>query len=60
MKNRNLMVHKIEQIENRLKTLRHLVTNQSDVKDFLIQLEDSEEILSDIKSMIEREPIAVS
>ena len=54
------MVHKIEQIENRLKTLRHLVTNQSDVKDFLIQLEDSEEILSDIKSMIEREPIAVS
>jgi len=58
MRNRELLNLRIERLEGKLKVLKYMVNRGEDVKKFQQELENSEEILSEIKSMVEREPMS--
>lgn len=58
MRNRELLNLRIERLEGKLKVLKYMVNRGEDVKKFQKELENSEEILSEIKSMVEREPMS--
>jgi hypothetical protein len=60
MKNRNLIIRRIEQLEGNFKTLHFLCTRGGKIEDFVSKIKDSEEILSDLKAYIEREPLGPS
>jgi uncharacterized protein YfkK (UPF0435 family) len=56
MRSREYLFKKIEHLENKLKILSSMVRNGSSKDNFNKELEYSEEILSEIKSAVEREP----
>lgn len=56
MRSREYLFKKIEHLEGKLKMLSSMVRNGSSKDDFFRELQFSEEIVSDIKSAIEREP----
>jgi hypothetical protein len=58
MRNRELVTKRVEQIEGRLKTLYFMVTRGSNVDEFTREIKNIEDILSDLKSIIEREPFS--
>lgn len=55
MKNRELVDKRFTQIEGKIKGLKFILSRQSPVSEFKKELESLEEIVSDLKSMIERE-----
>ena len=55
MRNRDLIINKIENIEGFLKALRGIVQRQEPISSYINFLDKSEETLSDVKSIIERE-----
>jgi len=57
MRNRELVFKRIEQIEIQLEKLRFQTTRPTPLKEFLKEIENTKEILGDLKSMIEREPM---
>jgi len=58
MRNRDLIFSKIERIEGALKSLKVFSTRPGiTVEDIHTIINDTENILSDLKSMIEREPM---
>lgn len=58
MKNRDLIVNKLEQIDGKLKVLNSLVRTGQSVDEFLTTLKVTEEILEEVKEYINREPIS--
>lgn len=58
MRNRDLVIKRIEQIESKLETLRFLVSRGGDAQNFYNEIEKTKDVLSELKSMIEREPFA--
>jgi hypothetical protein len=58
MRNRNVIFRRIEQIETKLKTLEFLVKRGGDTNTFLQEISNTEDILGDLKSIIEREPMS--
>jgi hypothetical protein len=58
MRNRDLIVNKIENIEGFLKTLRRIVLRNEPIEAYLNFLEKSEITLDEVKSMIEREDLS--
>lgn len=58
MRNRNLIINKIEHIEGFLKALRGIVQRQEPISSYLDFLNKSEDTLSEVKSMIEREDLS--
>jgi hypothetical protein len=56
MKARELIHKRLDQIENRLKTLSFMVNRGSNVREFITEIKNTEEIVGEIKDMIEREP----
>jgi hypothetical protein len=58
MKNRDLIVNKLEQIDGKLKVLNSLVRMGQSVDEFLTTLKVTEEILEEVKEYINREPIS--
>lgn len=56
MKARELIHKRLDQIENRLKTLTFMVNRGSNVREFIAEIKNTEEIVGEIKDMIEREP----
>ncbi len=58
MRNRNLIINKIEHLEGFLKTLRFIVERREPLETYLSYLSTSEETLSDIKSLIESQDLS--
>tara|TARA_Y100000385_G_scaffold139472_1_gene144914 strand:- start:2469 stop:2666 length:198 start_codon:yes stop_codon:yes gene_type:complete len=56
MKARELIHKRLDQIENRLKTLSFMVNRGSNVREFITEIKNTEEIVGELKDMIEREP----
>ena len=55
MRQRDIIINKIEMLEARFKTLEFMVRRGSPLPEYFRTIEESSEILNDIKSMIERE-----
>ena len=55
MRQRDIIVNKLETLEARLKSLEFMVRRGSPIPEFLKTIENSTEILNDVKAMIERE-----
>lgn len=60
MRSREYLFKKIEHLEARLKTLHFLTQRGSTKGEFRAEIEIAEEILSEIKSVVEREPMSPS
>ncbi len=54
MRNTQLIDKRFQQMESRIKVLKFLLSRQSSVEDFKEELKNMEEILEDLKSLIER------
>ena len=55
MKNKELLIHRTEQLENGLKVLKFMITRETPTQKFLKKIKDVEEILQDLQTLIERE-----
>lgn len=58
MRNRDLIINKIEYIEGYLKTLRGIVNRKEPIGTYLEFISKTEDMLSDVKASIEREDIS--
>jgi hypothetical protein len=58
MRNRNLMQKKVETIESILINLQRIVNTQEPVEVYHNNIEKGLEIIEDVKSMIEAEPLS--
>lgn len=56
MKARELINKRLGQIENRLKTLTFMINRGSNVREFVTEIRNTEELLNEVKDIIEREP----
>jgi len=54
MRNPQLIDKRFDQMESKIKTLKFLLSRQSSVKEFQDELKNMEEVLADLKSLIER------
>tara|TARA_B100001063_G_C16720404_1_gene533217 strand:+ start:1124 stop:1312 length:189 start_codon:yes stop_codon:yes gene_type:complete len=54
MRNTQLIDKRFQQMESRIKVLKFLLSRQSSVEDFKSELKNMEDILEDLKSLIER------
>jgi hypothetical protein len=57
MRNRELIVSKLEQTEGKLKTLLMMVKMGQPIEDFLRTIGEAEELVQETKEYINREPI---
>lgn len=55
MRNQELIDKRFEQIEGKIKTLKFLLSRQSSVNDFKNELNQVEELVDNLKSLVERE-----
>lgn len=55
MRNQELIDKRFEQIEGKIKTLKFLLSRQSSVNDFKNELNQMEELVDNLKSLVERE-----
>jgi hypothetical protein len=58
MRNRQLMQKKVEYLESSLVNLQRMVKTGSPVKDFIFEIGKDLDLIEDIKSMIESEPLS--
>jgi len=54
MRNQELIDKRFDQIDGKIKTLNYLLSRQSSVNDFKNELGQLEELVSDLKSLVER------
>ena len=54
MRNTQLIDKRFDQMESKIKVLKFLLSRQSSVEDFKEELKNMEDILEDLKSLIER------
>jgi cell fate (sporulation/competence/biofilm development) regulator YlbF (YheA/YmcA/DUF963 family) len=54
MRNPQLIDKRFDQIESKIKILKFLLSRQSSINEFKRELNNMEEILADLKSLIER------
>ncbi len=55
MRNKQLVDKRFEQIDSRIKTLKYLLSRQSNVQDFKDEIQKLEDNVDDLKSLIERD-----
>ena len=55
MRNQQLVDKRFDQIEGKIKTLKFLLSRQSSVNDFKNELNQMEELVNDLKSLVERD-----
>lgn len=58
MRNRNLYISKIENVEGKLKALQMMVKMNQPASEFIKTAQQAEELLQDIKDMFNRESVA--
>ena len=56
MKARELVNKRIDQVEGKLKSLNLMVSRGSNVREFRQEIKNTEEILEDLRAILEREP----
>ena len=56
MKARELVNKRIDQVEGKLKTLTFMINRGSNVREFRQEIRNAEEILEDLRAILEREP----
>ena len=54
MRNPQLIDKRFDQMESKIKILKFLLSRQSSVKEFKDELKNMEDLLADLKSLIER------
>jgi cell fate (sporulation/competence/biofilm development) regulator YlbF (YheA/YmcA/DUF963 family) len=55
MRNQELIDKRFDQIDGKIKTLNYLLSRQSNVNDFKNELNQLQEIVGDLKSLVERD-----
>lgn len=55
MRNQELVDKRFDQIEGKIKTLKYLLSRQSSVDEFKGELNQMEELVNDLKSLVERD-----
>jgi len=55
MRNQELIDKRFDQIDGKIKTLNYLLSRQSSVNDFKNELNQLQEIVGDLKSLVERD-----
>ena len=55
MRNQQLIDKRFDQIEGKIKTLKFLLSRQSSVQDFKNELNQMEELVDNLKSLVERD-----
>jgi len=55
MRNQELVDKRFDQIEGKIKTLKYLLSRQSSVQDFKNELNQMEELVDNLKSLVERD-----
>lgn len=55
MRNQELINKRFQQIEGKIKTLKFLIGRQSPVQDFKNELTNLEEVVEDLRSLVDRE-----
>ena len=55
MRNQQLIDKRFDQIEGKIKTLKYLLSRQSNVQDFKNELNQMEELVDNLKSLVERD-----
>ena len=58
MRNRDLIIRKIEQLESKYKHLQRIVQQNEPLETYISTIQQSEEILSEIKSMVDNQPMS--
>lgn len=56
MRNRNVIISKIENLEGKMKVLRNIVREARPLEDYIKTIELSEDLIFELKDFIEREP----
>lgn len=56
MRNRELIMKKLEHLEIKMNVLRMKVNGSSPVNEYLSEIDNTRDIIEEVKSMIEREP----
>lgn len=57
MRNRNLLIKKLEKLEGTLLTLSHIVNTSQPIESYKININKAQGTVEEIKDMIEREPL---
>ena len=52
---KDILIDKMEKLEAKLKTLEFLVTRSAPLAEYMITLQQTTELVEDVKSIIERE-----
>ncbi len=60
MRNRNLLYRKLEALDSTLMNLHRIVNTQEPVETYRTGLNKAQEIMEDIKGIIEREPFSAN
>jgi len=55
MRNQELVDKRFDQIEGKIKTLKYLLSRQSSVQNFKNELNQMEELVDNLKSLVERD-----
>ena len=55
MRNQQLIDKRFDQIEGKIKTLKYLLSRQSSVQNFKNELNQMEELVDNLKSLVERD-----
>jgi hypothetical protein len=58
MRNRNLLIRKLDTLETTLITLRSIVNRQSPIESYKVNITKAQGLVEDIKDMVEYEPIS--
>ena len=58
MRNRDYILTQIEKLDNQIMKLQYMLTGQSTAQEYRKELEKTKEVLSNIKSSVEREPLS--
>lgn len=56
MRNRELIMKKLEHLEIKMNVLRMKVNGSSPVNEYISEIDNTRDIIEEVKSMIEREP----
>jgi hypothetical protein len=58
MRNRELLLNKLDTLESNMNKLQFMVNRQSPVEDFLSTIETSRDILEQLKSFVHQQPFS--
>jgi hypothetical protein len=58
MRNRELVLNKLDALESNMSKLQFMVKRQSPIEDYMTTIEDSRDILEQLKSFIAQQPFS--